>query len=456
MSFFSVFNRRKNIKKTREANDIKKKVKAFISKAVGFLPGNYPAYINNRPEYECSEYDFNEIDRACDTDSYISESISHYSRLIFKAGYELDGKDENVKYIRNRFKMMSISTGKPVDVLFSEIADDMYKYSNCFLIKSREEMIPGIKAKPYNKRGTVVSGYYRVDPASIRIKRTVNGKILSYKQVMNGKEKTLNKEDVVHMYIDKKSNYFGRPWIIPALDDVRVLRRVEGNVLGIIYRFFYPIYHYIVGLPSASASKPEVDEALKTVNESSLEGVFVTNERTEIKTIDNKSGTIDATGYLEYFQKRVFTALRVSDSIMGRSGTAKQDADAMESQAHDIVKSIQLSLSSFLTNLILNDLLLESGKNPITNDDDEVKFLFNEISLETKIKKENHSMLKYSSGIATLTETRRQMGMSEDVDKNDLFINAGQGDGNTQDDISNRNVPANQHGKTSVKVKEDI
>ena len=55
-----------------------------------------------------------------------------YSYLIYKAGWAVKGKDEAVEYINQRFRMMSFATGKPMDILFQEVADDMVRYSNAF------------------------------------------------------------------------------------------------------------------------------------------------------------------------------------------------------------------------------------------------------------------------------------------------------------------------------------
>ena len=97
-----------------------------------------------------------------------------------------------------------------------------------------------------------------------------------------------------------------------------------------------------------------------------LDGTVITNEKTQIKVIGAEGNALSAEGYLKYFEQRVFSALGVSESQMGRGG-AKQDADSMESQAHDTVKHIQRTMAIFLQEHMLNELLLEGGFNPILN-----------------------------------------------------------------------------------------
>lgn len=400
---------------------------------------------------------------------------------------------------------MSFATQKPVEILFQEIADDLIKYSNAFVIKKRIDSIPGMKLNPV-LADKIVGGYFRVDPASIKIKRDKNGNVLKYEQGYGDNKKEFFPKDVVHFYIDKDANNaFGTPRIIAALEDVKLLRKIEGNITALIYRFSMPLYQWIVGLPQPGmqGTDPEIAKAQREVENSTLDGIVITNERTTIKSIGAEGTALNAEGYLKYFEARVFSALGVSASQMGRGGS-KQDADSMEAQVHDTVKYIQRIMSIFIREFILSELLLEGGYNPIINEEDIVNYEFEEISLETKVKKENHEMLKYQSNLTTINESRRKMGMKDDVDdesklyKNYIETNARlkeidrtaehqmelakQNAKNSESNsttksgssstgnksprsskssspnksVSSNNRPRNQHGTTSVKIKESF
>ena len=397
--------------------------------------------------------------------------------------------------------MMSFATQKPMDILFQELADDLTKYSNAFLVKRRVDNIPGIKATPV-LADKVVGGYFRVDPASIKIKRDKNGNVTKYEQGYGDNKKEFFPRDVVHIYMDKDANNaFGTPRIIAALDDVKLLRKIEGNVSALIYRFSMPLYQWIVGLPEAGmqATEPEIMKAQREIEMSTLDGIVVTNERTNIKAIGAEGTALNAEGYLKYFEERCFSALGVSASQMGRGG-AKQDADSMEAQIHDTVKYIQRILSIFIEEKIINELLLEGGYNPILNEEDIVSYEFEEISLETKVKKENHEMLKWQGNITTNEETRRKLGMKDKVDDEERLYknmiektsrlaeidrtaehqialakenakNSTSTSGNSSSStgnkaprsskssspnkaVTNNNRPQNQHGTHSAKIKE--
>ena len=402
------------------ANLNKNTYKKLLVKANSLLSGAG----GSRENLSAPEYDLEEIRRACESDSYIKMSLMKYSYMLFKAGYVLRSENEQASdYVRQRLNIMSFATRQPIDILFQECGDDLIKYSNAILIKSRvQTVMPGIKATGFFK-DRPVGGYFRVDPAQISVLKNDNGQIKKYVQTVNGEEKQYEPIDVVHIYLDRESgNTFGTPRVLAALEDVKLLRRIEGHVSTMIYRFAMPLFQWIIGLPQAGfqATNKEIEEAKATVDSMALDGTVITNEKTNIKAIGAEGTALNAEGYLKYFEQRVFSALGVSESQMGRGG-AKQDADSMESQAHDTVKHIQRTMSIFVQEFIINELLLEGGFNPILNEDDKVNFVFNEINIETKIKVENHEMAKFQSNMITYEEMRRTLGKKEEVDIEDLY-----------------------------------
>ena len=424
---------------------IDKKDKNFIVKAMGLIS----RYSSRRGEFQEPEFDLEEIKRAADADSYINIALKKYNQLIYKAGYTLKSEnDKAIDYINTRFKVMGYMTDKPMDILFQEIAEDMVKYSNAFLLKSRVEQIGfGIKAKGLNGM-LPIGGYFRAAPESIRIKRDKHGTIIAYEQHNDeGDVKRFAPSEVIHFYMDREAgNAYGTPRISAALEDVKLLRRIEGNIISLIYRFAIPLYQCKVGIPQQGlqATPTEVDDAKREIEDMALDGILFTNERTDIKNIGAEGSALDCNNYLAYFEKRVFTALGVSEAQMGRSSNSTS-ADSMEAQVHDTVKHIQRILRIFIENFVISELLLEGGFNPILRSEDEVHYEFDEISLDTKIKKENHEMLKFQSNIHTFEESRTNMGMdSDNVDEERLFSN-----------MITKKVAmeqANQNAKNSIKL----
>ena len=454
-------------------------MKNFVVKAVGFQgEGN--------DDFASPDVDLSQIKKAIDGDSYIKMAVAKYSQLIFKAGYNIVGSnDAAAEYLRGRLRMMSFMTGVPTDVLFQQTTDDLVAYSNAFWVKSRQPMtnIGGLSAKGVLDTNPVC-GYFRMDPSTVTIKRDKSGTIKQYQQESGNNKKTFKPTDVIHFYIDKAGGAaFGTPRLAAALEDVKLLRKIEGNVLNLIYRFAIPIYQMKIGLPQAGfmATDKQIKEAKKEVEKMASDGVMVTNESTDFKAIGAEGQALDATGYLNYFEKRVFSALNMSEAFMGRGGS-KQDADSMEEQVHDTVKFIQSRFSIFMREMVFNELLLEGGYNPIMNEPDIVEFQFNEINNETRVKMETHALNQFQGNTITFEEMRQRIGMRADnVDEARLFNNmikvpsevqvlqakaatspTGSADSPGKDKqlkdnsgtVKNTMQPKNQHGTGSAHIKE--
>ncbi len=394
-------------------------LKQFQIKHLGYKPDS--------DDYVAAESDLSEVRNAIETDSYIKVALDKTFQMVFKAGYKISSKNEKaVEYLKQRLAIMAFGTGIPWDIMLEELARDLVFYSNAFWVKSRiDKIMGGLQAKPVLGKKPV-GGYFRTDPTTIEIRRDNSGAIKSYKQQEGSEEKEYKAEDVIHFYIDREANNnFGTPRVLAALEDVRILRKIEGNTLSLIYRFTIPLYQMIIGLPQENmmATDQEIADAQDQLNKMPLDGIIITNERTAFKAIGAEGKAIDVAPYLQYYERRVFTALNMSEAMMGRGGS-KQDADSMENIQHDTVKYFQKMISIFIENCVFNELLLEGGFNPIFTPDDWVSFEFNEVNLDTKVKMENHEILKFQSNAITFEEMRRSLGReSEGVDEERLYSN---------------------------------
>lgn len=398
-------------------------VNNLIVKAVGFS-GNG----DNSGDFEAPDIDLTEIKNAIGSDSYIALAVEKYSQLIFKAGYSIvSDNDDAAQYIRSRLRMMSFTTDTPMDILFQQIGDDLVAYSNAFLIKSRVDtpQLGGIQAKGiYDTKA--VGGYFRVDPSTMKIKRDKNGTIKNYQQEVGSNTKAFKPTDVIHFYIDKKGGAaFGTPRLAAVLEDVKLLRKLEGADLAQVYRYSNPIYQMKVGLPQAGmqATDKDISDARKEIEKMNSDGIIVTNEGTSFNVIGAEGKAMDVTPSLSYMEQRVFSALNMSNAMMGRGG-AKQNADSMEAQVHDTVKFLQSRIACIIQEKMFTELLLEGGYNPIGNEDDIVHFRFNEINNETKVKMQTHALNLYQGNLITFPEARQACGFdSDDVDASQLYAN---------------------------------
>ncbi|MCD7910973.1 hypothetical protein KC480_05465 [Bacillus velezensis] len=404
--------------------------------------------------------DFELIDKAILKDSYIQQAMMKYSELIFKSGWLLKGKNEQaLEYLKSRLEMMAVATGIPTEELFQGIADDIVRYSNCFIVKASAQngvgLPPGLSAIPIPPRKDPIGGYFRLPPQSITIARDVNGTILKYKQEVQGADDPLefNPEDIIHITVNKPvGRPFGDPWIAPVLEDVRLLRKVEENAALLLYRHLFPLLTYTVGTdkPGFEASDEEIEELQNEIENMPTDGVLILPERHKLDAVNIQ--TIDGKPYLEYFEQRVFTGLGMSTVDMGRGDTANRNtADAMSGIKADRVKGWQKQIQVQIDKYIIDEILVEGGFDPLANPEYDVDFTFEEIEQEKKIAKENHAILKWNSNLQTFEETRHELGLEPSADESRLmYLMIGAETSKTSDEVSNKNAPENQHGKQSA------
>ena len=409
-------------KVTTKKLDTNKKVTGDFQSALKAKPVTLGEYRNaNAQNPGARSYDLAQIKNAVLTDSYLAVAVRKFSQLITKAGYQIKSKNENAaNYVNDRIKVIEFRTKIPFYTLITSIARDLYTYSNSYIIKTRDNNTEkfGLKAEKIFSGGAI-SGLFLADPASVTIRRNDAGAIDAY--VINQEEYSPN--DVIHLYIDKMNNAdYGTSRIYSALEDVTMLRKAEGLVMTILYRFAIPVLHIKVGNTAEGqyATQKEINDARDAFQEMPNDGFIVTNERTAIEAITPNMQANQLLKFLEYLELRVFSALNASKSSMGRGG-GQSSADNTEALMHDEVRAFQNVITNFIEKYLFIELLLEGGFNPLLNKEDYVAFEFNEVSIDTKIKIESNTIQKYQGNVITLEEARRELGFSNEVSEEDMY-----------------------------------
>ena len=409
-------------KVTTKKLDTNKKVTGDFQSALKAKPVTLGEYRNaNAQNPGARSYDLAQIKNAVLTDSYLAVAVRKFSQLITKAGYQIKSKNENAaNYVNDRIKVIEFRTKIPFYTLITSIARDLYTYSNSYIIKTRDNNTEkfGLKAEKIFSGGAI-SGLFLADPSSVTIRRNDAGAIDAY--VINQEEYSPN--DVIHLYIDKMNNAdYGTSRIYSALEDVTMLRKAEGLVMTILYRFAIPVLHIKVGNTAEGqyATQKEINDARDAFQEMPNDGFIVTNERTAIEAITPNMQANQLLKFLEYLELRVFSALNASKSSMGRGG-GQSSADNTEALMHDEVRAFQNVITNFIEKYLFTELLLEGGFNPLLNKDDYVAFEFNEVSIDTKIKIESNTIQKYQGNVITLEEARRELGFSNEVSEEDMY-----------------------------------
>lgn len=421
----SLFIGRKNIK---EAAKDEENPLARTIKRLGYHMRGSAA----RDDFITPEFDLYQVKDAYDTDCYIRQAFDRYIELMFKQGSTITYKDQRVKeYLSKRLVMLGDAMGQPVEHFWREISDDLVQYSNCFIVKKRvnpEDLpkMPGVTVRGLGKNGKPIGAYFRLAPQTMQIKVDANGTIKKYKQVVGQDEKEFKPVDIIHIAYKKPAGrFFGVPFVLPVLDDVRLLRKLEDNVAKLVYRHLYPLFVYKVGLdkPGYEASDGEIENMQEEIQNMPIDGGLVVPERHSIDLL-TADETISAEKYLEYFEKRVFTGLGVSQTIMGRADTSNRStAENQSSEMRDKVKAIQTVLENYINAFIIRELLMEGGFDPVLNPEQKAIFEFNEIDVDLKIKKENQAVYLFEHNCWTHEEMRQALGMEPVGDESRLHNN---------------------------------
>ena len=384
---------------------------------------------NDDNDFEEPDFDMEDIENAYNTDSYVRQGVDKYVDQIFKEGYSFYGKDVNtVEYLKLRLEYIAEATETPTNQFLMDIAEDLVKYGNCMIVKSRSNdvnLLPqGVNVQGLGGKDPVV-GYFCANPSTMTVMRDEHGVITKWKQETDAGEQEFNPEDVIHFYYKRpKGNAYGTSFLVPVLDDIRALRQAEENVLKMMYRNIYPFHHVKVGTEDQPGTEKEVDKIIEEIDNMDVEGGIVTTERVTITPIASDK-VIDAEPYLRYMEDRVFSGMGIPAIMWGRGDTANRSTgDNMTSEMADRIRAITKIIEMFFNSFIVKELLMEGGYDPVLNPDQVAELKFHDNDVDVKIKKEVHAIYKYEHNAITEDEMRELLGMDPiaDTDREKLFV----------------------------------
>lgn len=449
---------------------------ASVVKKIGLRNGD----LTNK-DFEDPEFDLNQITAGYNADSYIRQGVDKYVDQLFKEGYDLYSKNDNaLEYIKLRLSFIAESTKNPTQLFLIDIAEDVVKYGNCFVAKSRANdpnmLPPGVSITGLMDMDPI-GGYFCLNATTIKTKRDKNGIVKGYQQETDDSDKPvkIKAEDMIHFpYKREKGNSFGTPFLWPVLDDVRSLRQAEENVLRMMYRNIHPFNHVQVGTDDYPADDEEIESVQESVEGMEIEGGLATSHRVNIKPIASDQ-VINAEPYLRYLEERIFSGMGIPAILFGRGDTANRSTgDNMTSDMADRIKAIQRTIEATFNEFIIKELLMEGGFDPILNPDDMVEFRFKENQMDSMIKFENHVVFKFENNLITEDEARLLMNMDPIQDRSLLhreltmqsqiqLSNATNKDTASSSNNSsktgasknvvNKNKPTNQYGQKSSPKK---
>lgn len=416
------------------------------------------------------EYDLGEIQIAQDTDSYLFKSIQKKKNRFLIAGWDIVGQDQEiVSYMKRRIKEIEYVSKKPFELLMTETFTDICRYSNAMWVKVRNKYSSSGKEREEvgGKKVEPVAGYFILPFETLLFKTKRNGDIKKIQQkTPSGDYKEFFPTDVIHFYDNKKPGFaMGTPELVPVLDDIALLRRLEENVESLIESNLYPLFHYKIGSDAyperySPSGVKESDIVRSTIEYMPAGGVYISDHRHKIDAIGSEGRALRIEGYLDYFKKRVFAGLGISSVDMGEGDTANRStANTLSKSAIQDVEAIQKMLKIFIEFFVFDELLMEGGYDPIA-EENKVEIQFGVIDKEERSKTENQTIQLWLNNLITETEARKNLGMSPDLElekthfemyqrvlaemKKNGFSDTRPGESKLSENISQ---PENQHGK---------
>ena len=463
-------NQNNVVAKALEPEEIKSlnKIMKVAALALGFQGSTY--YYNTRATFEPAPYDFDRIMQATDTDSYVKQALNKYRELFWKEGWKIVGENpEAVSYLYQRIDYMEMAMRRPFLDFLIEVSDQVFKFANAFVVKARgdiSQFFP-MDLTPIAGDQTVV-GYYLIPTEQVRILRDKFNRPKSYQQMTDpltyspsDKDPVWSAERVVHFHWDKKTGRaFGTPFLSAVLDDIVALRQMEEDIQNLVHRELFPLYKYKIGTPEQPAEPDEIENAAFEIENMRAEGGLILPHRHDIDVVNSSKSGIDASSYLEHFKERVAVGLGVAPHHLGMmmNGGNRSVTDRLDTALYDKVKQYQKMFAEMVRVHIFNELLLEGGFDPIANPtedgiSDRCFFKFNEIDVDTQVKKETHIIQKYTNSVITLPEARVELGIDPDVDMEQLFSSI---QGQVQIDISKAQAEITADNQTKMMdVKKD-
>ena len=427
------------IAKTISGDDVKTVSKAMkvAALALGYQGTNY--FYTGRSNFEPSPYDFDRIIQAVDTDSYVKQAISKYKDLFWKEGWQIVGENqEAVAYLYQRIDFMEMAMKRPFLDFLMEISDHLFKFCNAFIVKARGDISDYFPESltPVGGSTQPVIGYYLIPTEQVRILRDKYNRPRSYQQATDpltysptDKDPVWAADRVIHMFFDKKTGRaFGTPFLGNVLDDIVALRQIEEDVQNLVHRELFPLYKYRIGTAEQPAEPEEIDRAAIEIENLRAEGGLILPFRHDIEVIGAANTALDAGPYLEHFKERVSVGLGLAPHHLGMSmnGGNRSVTDRLDTALYDKIKQYQRLFGEMVRVHIFNELLFEGGFDPIANPmedgiSDRCYFKFNEIDVDTQVKKETHIIQKYTNSVISLSEARSALGIDPEVDEDELF-----------------------------------
>ena len=372
------------------------------------------------------EYDLPMIANAIQLDGLLRRATNIFVEHILKNGYEAVSKTDRIqKHVNRRIREIESLTGVSFYETIEAITTQLVTYGNAYLLKERSGTKSrfGKDYKMFGKSCKPIVGLFPVEATTIEIGvNNTHGNVRNYKQVVKGQWRIWDERDVIHFTYDKiPGTLSGMSALLPILDDIRALRKLEEEIEILGFQYSIPLYLYKVGNKDVPPAPGEVEEVSQTVTNMPAYGMLVVPGHHTIEIPSNSNETIDIIKYAEHFKKRIYGGLGVSPVAMGEvSSSNRNTAEVTDKAMQSITQSYQMILKNKIEMELIRELMLDGGFNTMN---EKCEFNFPEIDLENQIKQETHIVQLWQNNIITRSEARLAMDKEANIDEKDTFLN---------------------------------
>lgn len=370
------------------------------------------------------EYDLPTIANAVQMDGILQRAVSLFTEQILKNGYDCVSKDDKAqRHLNKRLREVQGLTGVPFYETMNQIARQLVTYGNAFVIKVRSTTKSryGKSYRLYNRTFDPIVGLFVADATTMEIGINDREQVVNYKQRIHGNEYIWDEREVIHIAYNKiPGTLTGMSSIIPILDDVRALRKLEEEIEILGFQYSIPLYLYKVGNKDMQPGPGEIDSVRDTVNNMPAYGMLVVPGHHDIVVPNNDNTPIDLISFVNHFKTRIFAGLGVSPVAMAEVSTSNRNtSEVMDISMQTITKRYQQLIKHRLEMDLFREILLD-GKFDVVNTD--IEFHFPEIDLEAQIKKETNIIQKWQNDLITRTEARMELDMESSLSDEDTFL----------------------------------
>lgn len=436
--------------KTIEVQNKTANIKSAYGKNKSVFENVYSNYIsgdNGRQYYMTKNMDklIEEIKKELLDQPLLARVIKNISNSVIKEGISFNSKNERnfekEKKVKARFdKILKDSDYLDTDFI-EECILNLVKYSNVFIIPKRN-----IDNKLENVLITQNIGW--------KVEESI-GTCYAVKYMFCNK-KYKNQTDVWHYTFNKETDeIFGLPiWgsVIPFLRKYNFLisSSIDSYSDQSIEKTIYEI-----GITSNGNIRPVTSKAYRAIRENLVDDPtadLITDTPINAKTISKTFTSPDK--ILDVLKLQIIAGLYTSESQLGQNGAGRQDAEAQKDNTDAIVNDFQTALAKHLNKTFVKEICKDLfGDDEGEND---IRLVFNN-NFDKQERKEKHEVFKFQSGVADLTEVRKEMGYEGTINNGQTFFKLYQ-ETEMNGAVASKNSPSNQHTSgtgTTKKTKKN-